>query len=270
MRDRTPQLSSFKRTLTMLEAVLEDCAENNVSGVARKLGVPVATAHRQVATLVAEGYLAPASYGRHVAGARLLRLLQKLDDKSVIANVAAPILNRLAKEVRSIVQLGTLENDMVTYRLKMGDRADTLFTKIGMQLEAYCSAVGKVLLAHLPPSARNSYLASGPFVPLTPHTIIDPERLSAELDQIREQGFAEDVGEILDGLLCMAVPVRNHNGHVVAAISATQEVQSPNRTLPESLLPMLQNAADQIETVAFAALRPGPIDYGGSSMRALT
>jgi IclR family transcriptional regulator, acetate operon repressor len=252
MRDRTPQLSSFKRTLTMLDAVLEDGAENNVSGIARKLGVPVATAHRQVATLVAEGYLAPVSYGRHVAGARLLRLLQKVDYKSVIANVAAPILNRVAKEVRSIVQLGTLENDMVTYRLKMGDKADTLFTKIGMQLEAYCSGVGKVLLAHLPTSARNSYLASGPFVPLTPHTIVDPERLSAELDQIRAQGFAEDVGEILEGLLCMAVPVRAHNGKVVAAISVTQDAHSPKRTSPERLLPMLRSAANQIETAAFA------------------
>jgi IclR family transcriptional regulator, acetate operon repressor len=241
----------------MLEAVLEDCAENNVSEIARKLGVPVATAHRQVATLVAEGYLAPVSYGRHVAGARLLRLLQKVDDKSVIANVAAPILNRVAKDSRSIVQLGTLENDMVTYRLKIGDKADTLFTKIGMQLEAYCSGVGKVLLAHLPPSARNSYLASGPFVPLTPHTIIDPERLSAELDQIREQGFAEDVGEILEGLLCLAVPIRNHNGQVVAAISVTQDPHSPKGTLPKKLLPMLRGAANKIETVAFAALRPG-------------
>jgi IclR family transcriptional regulator, acetate operon repressor len=257
MRDRTPQLSSFKRTLTMLEAVLDDGAAHNVSVIARKLAVPVATAHRQVATLVAEGYLAPASYGRHVAGARLMRLLQKLDDKSVIANVAAPILNRVAREVRSIVQLGTLENDMVTYRLKMGDKADTLFTKIGMQLEAYCSGVGKVLLANLPPSAKSSYLASGPFVPLTPHTIIDPECLSAELDRIREQGFAEDVGEILEGLLCMAVPVRNHDGHVVAAISVTQDAHSPTRTLPEKLLPMLQSAANQIEKVAFAAIRPG-------------
>ena len=168
----------------MLEAVLSDGAENNVSAIARELAVPVATAHRQVATLVAEGLLTPVSYGRYVAGARIMSLLQKLDDKPEIANVAAPILNRLAKKVRSIVQLGTFENDMVTYRLKIGDKADTLFTKTGMQLEAYCSGIGKVLLAHLPESARNSYLASGPFVPLTPHTIVDPERLSAELGQI--------------------------------------------------------------------------------------
>lgn len=238
----------------MLEAVLDDGGESNVSAIARKLAVPVATAHRQIATLVAEGLLAPARYGRYVAGARLLRLSQKIDAKAVVAGLARPFLDRLASETQSIVQLGTLENDMVTYRLKTGDMADALFTKIGMQLEAYCSAIGKVLLAYLPNPARQSYLASGPFVALTPRTIVDPERLAAELTLVRAQGFAQDVGEILEGLACISVPIRNHDGQVIAAISASQAPLSPCGTLPDKLLPLLRNAADQIEAATFGAV----------------
>lgn len=115
---------------------------------------------------MAEGYLAALGGGRHVAGARLLGLLHGLDEKQIIANVAAPLLHELAARVRSVVQLGTFENDMMTYRIKTGRGANALFTRVGMQLEAYCSGMGKVLMAHLPEAEREAYLASGPFVAL--------------------------------------------------------------------------------------------------------
>ena len=90
MKPGTPQLSSLKRTLAMLEAVIADDGRNGVAALARQIGMPLATAHRQVTTLVAEGYLMPAGGGRHVAGARLLGLLHRLDEKQIIANFAAP------------------------------------------------------------------------------------------------------------------------------------------------------------------------------------
>ncbi|OZA72866.1 MAG: hypothetical protein B7X78_00065 [Sphingomonadales bacterium 39-62-4] len=133
MRDGTPHILSLKRTLSMLEAVIADGGRSNVSGLARQIGVPMATAHRQVTTLVAEGYLTPSGGGRHVAGSRLLGLLHRLDEKQVVANVAAPLLHRLAVRVRSVVQLGTFENDMVTYRIKTGRGASDLFTRIGIK-----------------------------------------------------------------------------------------------------------------------------------------
>ena len=226
----------------MLEAVIEDGGQNNVSAIARLIDMPIATAHRQVVTLVAEGYLTASTHGRHVAGPRLLGLVHRLDEKQVIANVAAPVLHRLAGRVRSVVQLGTLENEMVTYRIKTGH---------GMQLEAYCSGIGKMLLAHLPDAQRESYLAGGPFVPLTPNTIVDPIRLAAELDQIREQGFAQDKGEIVEGLVCMAVPVCNRDGGVLAAISVSQVECAADRIEPDELLGLLSDAANEIQNAVF-------------------
>lgn len=250
MKPGTPQLSSLKRTLAMLEAVIADDGRNGVAALARQIGMPLATAHRQVTTLVAEGYLMPAGGGRHVAGARLLGLLHRLDEKQIIANFAAPLLHELAGRVRSVVQLGTFENDMVTYRIKTGRGANALFTRIGMQLEAYCSGIGKVLLAHLPAAEREAYLAGGPFVALTERTIVEPARLREELDAVRRQGFAIDDEEIAAGLRCMAVPLRRSDGRVLAAISVSQASLLRQRLDDAPLHALLTETAQAIERQA--------------------
>jgi len=251
MSKGTPQIASLKRTLAMLEAIVADGGRSSVSELARQMGMPLATAHRQVTTLIAEDYLAPSGGGRHVAGTRLLGLLHRLDEKQIIANVAAPLLDKLASRVRSVVQLGTLENDMVTYRLKTGRGAQDLFTKVGMQLEAYCSAIGKVLLANLPEDRREAYLASGPFVAVTERTIIEPAQLRRELDEVRNRGFAIDDEEIAPGLRCMAVPLRRQDGTVLAAVSVSQAVGSGSLQ-DAPLLALLTDAAQNIERQAFA------------------
>lgn len=247
MSNGTPLIASLQRTLAMLEAVVADGGEQSVSALARAIGMPVATAHRQVATLVAEGYLAPTGGGRHIAGPKLLGLLHRLDEKQVIANVAAPVLHDLAGQVRSTVQLGTFENDMVTYRIKTGRGASELFTQIGMQLEAYCSGIGKVLLAHLPIEQLRGYLATGPFVPLTERTITDPARLAVELERVRAQGLAVDDGEIAAGLYCVAAPIRMADGRVPAAISISRSAAQIDPAREENVRRLLLDAARAIE-----------------------
>lgn len=250
MRNSTPEIASLKRSLVMLEAVIADGGASSVSALARAVGMPIATAHRQVATLVTEGYLTSTRRGGHIAGPRLLDLLRFLDEKQIITNVAAPILHQLATDLSLVVQLGTLENEMVTYRIKTGDGAGELFTRVGMQLEAYCSGIGKVLIAHLPRSEQLAYLATGPFVPLTSRTIVDPERLSAEFERVLAEGFACDDGEISEGLRCLAVPICNNDGGVSAAISISQ-AGPPFRYADDDLLPPLRNAKIAIEHAAF-------------------
>jgi DNA-binding IclR family transcriptional regulator len=250
MRNGTPILSATSRALDMLEAVIADGGASSVSTLARAVGCPVATAHRQVATLVAQGFLITVSHGRHIAGPRLRSLIARVDDKQMIANVAAPLLHRLAAATRAVVQLGTFENDMVTYRIKTGQGAHDLFTQVDMQLEAYCSGIGKVLLAHLPASEREAYLAGGPFVALTAQTITDPAALAGELARVAQQGFAEDRGEIDPDVFCLAVPIRRPDGSVPAAISASR-LKSATHVRFETLQTSLRTTADAIEQAAF-------------------
>lgn len=251
MRNRTPQIAAFKRALAMLEAVVADAGHNNVSELARALRMPIATAHRQVATLVGEGYLKPFGRGRHVAGARLLGLLRYVDENQVITSVAQPVLERLARRMPGVVHLGTLDSGMVTYRIKCGAHAAGFFTRIGMQLEAYCSGIGKVLVANLPDAERKDYLKTGPFVPLTEHTIVDPRRLAKELDQVRKQGFAIDNEEVAEGLVCIAVPIQKPDGSTPAAISLSRITPYPQRSVLKANLDRLRKAAAKIEADVF-------------------
>jgi IclR family transcriptional regulator, acetate operon repressor len=249
MRKGTPLLSSLSRALAMLEAIIAEGASRSVAAIARDLGVPVATAHRQVASLVAEGYLARQGKGFHVAGPRLLQLLGQVDEKQVIANCAASVLHRLAGQLGCVVQLGTLEADMVTYRIKTGEGAGDLFTRVGMQLEAYCSGIGKVLLAWLPAADREAYLATGPFPPLTARTITEPAALRRELVKVREQGFAMDDGEIAEGLQCVAVPLRSPDGRVLAALSASRGAAQVAAIPFDAILADMRLAAAEVEDI---------------------
>lgn len=155
---------------------------------------------------------------------------------------------------------------MVTYRIKTGQGSHRLFTKVGMQLEAYCSGIGKVLLAHLPAAERAAYLASGPFVPLTARTIVDPEELALELERVADQGVAIDDGEIAEGLVCLAVPVHAPDGSVPIAISVSRfETDRPaiDRT---RILALLKEAAAEIEFAAFAD-HPRSVRMSGSQQQ---
>ncbi|MDP3908517.1 IclR family transcriptional regulator [Novosphingobium sp.] len=249
MRRGTPTLTSLSRSLAMLEAVIADGGARSVAALARELGVPAATAHRQIHSLVEQGYLARHGGGGHVAGPRLLALLGQLDEKQVIANAAAPVLHQLAADLGCVVQLGTLDGDMVTYRIKTGQGAGNLFTRVGMQHEAYCSGIGKVLLAHLPEDQQQTYLAGGPFPALTARTITDARALAAELHKVSEQGHAIDDGEVADGLICVAVPVHQPDGRVLAAVSISQSGAAVHP--PAVLMPRLQAVAAEIERAAF-------------------
>lgn len=258
------------RAAAMLEAVLERSAgldtleagtakpgrRGLISAIARDLDMPVSTAHRQVSTLVASGFLHPVGRGRHVAGPRLRRLATMSDVRQIVASAAIGPLNRLAARTRSVAQLGSLEDMMVTYRMKTGHGAAELFTRVGMQLEAYCSGIGKVLLAHLPLEEQSAYLADGPFPKLTENTIVEPQQLARELARVRACGYAIDDEEIAAGLRCFAVPVRSGSDAVVAAISlSTSPSNRIIRSLgDEELIRLVQEAASRIEEAAFGAL----------------
>lgn len=251
MRNGAPRIRATKRSLAMLEAVIADGGRSSISALARATEIPVATAHRQVVTLVAEGYLTATVRGRHIAGPRLLGLLHRLDEKQIIVEIAGQWLDRLAEQLGTVVQLGTLESDMVTYRIKTGRKSAELFTKVGMQLEAYCSGIGKMLLAHLSDPERDAYLAAGPFPALTSRTITDPVELRGVLRQVREAGSAFDRGEILEGIHCVAVPLLDQTGKAHAAISAT----FTDARHAEEALPAVMQTARAIEIATFGTMR---------------
>jgi len=132
---------------------------------------------------------------------------------------------------------------MVTYLVKEKGLEADLFTEERMQLEAYCSAVGKVLLANLPEAELAAYLANGPFVALTGRTLAEPAAIRAEVEEVRRSGVGFDRCEIREDLFCMAVAVRGAEGNVVGAISLSMLESIPGRDQQRRVIQQLRAIA---------------------------
>ena len=237
-----PLVRSLDKALTLLSA-LGDGAQS-LPELARVTGYPLATVHRLVATLEQRGFIVRAGRGALLVGPVLLGLARRFDGHAHVASLARPVVAALARRAGALAQLGVLEGDMVTYLVKEGRAREALFSREGMQLEAYCSALGKVLLAGQSEVERARYLAGGPFVALTPRTIVDPAALATEFERTAARGYATDEGEIDAGLACLAVPVCNGDGRTVAALSLSS--RGPVRRPQEARLALLREAANAI------------------------
>jgi len=217
-----------------------------VGEIAEHCGVPFSTAYRLMRTLSARGWVVPAQRGRYLLGPRALSMGEALPFGDLLQAVARPELARLALRCKGHAHLGILENDMVTYLVKQSHGRGGLHSREGQQLEAYCSALGKILLARLDGEDLDRYLAGGGFVPLTRATITDPAALAEHLQGVREQGWAADMGEVAADLFCVAVAVPIIDSSLPAAISVSSRTLGPERVM--GLLPALRESAAAIAT----------------------
>lgn len=218
----TQSAESLAKGLRLLTAILADGGRSNLAMLAQSCGIPLSTAHRLLVTLESAGFVIRSSRrGQYLPGPALDGERQS---QSATPQAAARLrrpLRRLAERFGVFAHFGVLEEGMVTYLLKENPGNQELFTAEQMQLEAYCSAIGKVLLAALPEARLDHYLANGPFVALTRQTLTDPDAIRREIETVRDKHLAFDRFEIRDDLFCLAVPVRDHAGLTVGGISAS-------------------------------------------------
>jgi len=232
--------------LTLLERVVANDGTRSLPQICREVDLPVSTGYRLLATLQQSGFVARTGPSRYRPGAVLIRLGRMADFDSLLQDIGRPLLANLARRTGLTAHLGVFESDMVTYLVKAPGKVDVL-TREGMQLEAYCSGIGKVLLAFLPQDDAERYIRSGSFVKLTPQTMVEPRDLRRALGEIRTAGFAIDDREIDDNLRCIAAPVRGHDGGVCAAISLSSAGEIPGQPPVEQKLPLLRATALRIE-----------------------
>jgi IclR family acetate operon transcriptional repressor len=234
---------ALDRALDLFAAISGADGHKTLVTIAAEQGLPISTAHRFVDRLLSHGLIARISRGRYIRSFGLSRGAGADHSQRTLARLARPALRALATEIGANVHLGVLDGDMVTYIVKESRRTP-LFTREGMQLEAYCSAIGKVLLANMPTAALDTFLATGPFVALTSSTIIDARELREHLVSVRANGFAIDDREVHEELVCAAVPVAAPGGFVIAALSLSHMPAIP---LTDKLVVRLKHCATVIE-----------------------
>lgn len=234
------------KTFDLLERVARN-PQCSLRELSNDCGVPLSTAHRIVTTLVSRGYLVSERKGCYCLGPAWRSVDQSCILPSLLAAVSRRPLMNLARTARAHTHLGVIEEGMVTYIVKERYGRGEVHSVENTQLEAYCTAIGKCLLAQLPSEHLELYLENGPFVPLTPATITDPAEIRAQLSQVRVQGWASEVEENLPGLMCLSVPIAAPEIGAWAAISISIVHPRPARQDLLDRLPLLQAARSEIE-----------------------
>lgn len=227
------------RVLALLEQITSDGGRTPIREVVAQLGLTSATGRRLVALLVSQEYLIRVSHGHYVGGGKLRQLAAQVSPHARIVGAARPVLRRLAQAEQATAYLGVFEGEMVTYLVKEGEQ--TSFTREQNQLEAYCTGIGKVLLAQLEEERLAAYLAA-PLVALTSRTITDPESLRAELAETRARGYAVDDREMANDLRCVAVAVPQLCGSAYAI--------SLSSALPAFAVKRAQAVSDRLSQAA--------------------
>lgn len=242
----TPRIQSVDRAFSLLNCLVDSGGIGSLPVIATRCGLSVATTHRLLATLESLGAVIHIAPGKYRIGTTLFRLTDANSIERLYAAAAEPSLRKMCKSLCTAAHFGVLDQDqMVTYLAKYSRREQFPPTVIGSKLEAYCSGLGKVLLAALPAPDLDEYLDEGPLVALTSRTITTQEALKKELQLVAKRGYAVDDCELFDDLRCVAVPIRDATGRVVAALSASSPAgQLLHTDVPKLAEELIRHARD--------------------------
>lgn len=226
-------VKTLRKALAILDAFAVAQKPLTVAEVAVLTGVTRPTAHRLVQTLIAAGYLSQDPQNNRITpGYSVLQLAGGLLDSSQLRLESLPHLEALARSTGERVGLALLHRHQVLYLAGVEKPSlPTIYTRFGQTTPAYCSAIGKAILAHLPEEELSAYFASESLAGLTPTTITEESALRAELAEIRRTGFSLDRGEENPGMFCIgsAILVRGRPLAAIAVIGRTLEGVLPHR-----------------------------------------
>jgi DNA-binding IclR family transcriptional regulator len=217
---RVPGIQSVDRAASILE-LLGRTGSAGVSEVALELDVHKSTAFRLLAALEARGLVEQSvSRGKYQLGIGVLRLANAVYNRLSIVQQARPSLERLADDQGETVNLAVQRSGWaVNLDQAMGPSPLASHDWIGNLTPLHATASGKVFLAALTVEERTALVGPGPLPRFTEATVVDRDRLDAELAKVASTGLASTHGELEDGLNAAAVPVWDHLGAVVASIS---------------------------------------------------
>ena len=211
---------SLHKALLILDSFTETHPEWGVSDLSRHLGIGKSSVSTMLSTLASLNfvYQSPTTR-RYQLGPRCLELGYVASSRLVIRNLAFPFLETLLRGNRIVYMAIPYVNELLYIETLFPIRRQVNYSSVGRKAPLYCTAIGKAILAHMPPHYIEHYLETIEFRRHTPHTIVTADDLQAELAQIRAQGYSLDRQETELGIQCVAAPVRGHNGDVIAAIS---------------------------------------------------
>ena len=248
MTGKSPQqIKSVEKAIRILEAFSDNDFEMSLSEISKKIDMPKATVYRIIETLKNNGLIDQRSdNGKYKLGLKLFELGSLVFKKLKLREVALPYMEALSKKCGETIHLGILQGDEVISIENCESSFDLRSNiYIGKRAPLYCTGVGKVLLAFLPPDEISKILKNKR-KKYTKNTIVEKKKLEKELKKIREEGFAIDNMEHEEGIRCIAAPIRNHEDKVIASISISgASIRITEEKIPQLAL-MVKETADNI------------------------
>ena len=240
-------VQSFARGLEVVRSFHAPAPAQTLRGVAAHSGLTRAGARRILLTLQTLGYVD--------TDGRLYRLTPRILDLGFaylssmpIWNLAEPVMEELVAQVKESCSAAVLDATDIVYVLRVPTHKIMRITLgVGSRLPAFCTSMGRVLLADLPDDALRARLEASDRTARTRHTVVDVDSLVTRVAHVRRQGWCIVNQELEEGLISVAVPITNRAGRTVAALNISGQATRTNvRTAQEQLLPPLQASARRI------------------------
>jgi len=250
---REPRYSqSLERGLAILSCFTPARPVLGIADIADQLGMSRSTTHRYVITLVALGYLEQGASRKYRLGLRVTDLGMSALNSTGLREHSHAYLQELRQRTSYTVSLAVLDGTDILYidrvrSFRRGQGNIDLDLQPGSRLPAYCTAMGKLLLAYLPDPEQRDVFTAMKLTKRGPNTITSKKALYDELDEVRTAGFAVNDEELASNLYTISAPVRNQDREVVAAINmAAHSSMISLEEMVDALGPHLVSTADRI------------------------
>ncbi len=240
---------SIANALELLECFKGERDELGVTELSQQLGLPKNNIFRMLAALSAKGYVEQNPLtGTYRLGIKTFELGQVFRKRMGLLKQARPVLEKLENQCGESSYLAIIQEGMVVY-VDMVETTHSvrIVPKLGQRVPAYCTAVGKAQLAYESHDEIERIIEKLGFTQLTPNTITDKQQLMEHLAEVTRNGYATDNEELEMEVKCVAAPIRDYTGKVVAGICVSGPIQRMTQPLVESeLIGMIKQAALEI------------------------
>lgn len=241
-------MASLARGLLVIQAFTPQTPQMTISQISVRTGLSRAAVRRCLYTLSKLGFAGAEDGQRYSLRPKMLTLANTYTASSTLATAAQPILERMSASMGESFSVATLDGDDIVYIARtMVTRVMSVDLHIGSRLPAFCTSMGRVLLAYLPQDQLEQYFARATFTQFTPRTMTSPDKLRLAFRNVRRNGYALVDQEMEVGLRSIAVPVYAPNGRVVATVNLSGSApRMPMLDMQTRFLPHLRAAANEL------------------------
>ncbi len=246
--DNPDFVTALARGLAVMLALSDRKRRMSIAQVSHRTGIPRAAVRRSLHTLSKLGFVAADDARHFYLRPRVLSLSHAYLSATPLVVLAQPIIDRLGESLHEACSLGILDGDEIVYLARSASsRIMSPALNVGRRLPAYCTSIGHVMLAHLPPQELDDYLSRTRFHPYTEHTLTSPDKLRSVLKEVRATGFAFASQQMELRLCTLAVPVLDIGGNFVAGMNVILQGRLVTASeMAERFAQPLQDAAAEL------------------------